>query len=1208
MTPLSIEIEGVRSFTTSRTIDFAGLELFAIIGDTGSGKSSILEAMVYALFNGTTWDGKNVKELMSTIATRMRVRFRFELAGRSYTITRITPRAGASSHLLECDGHANERRDGDRAIAARLQELLGVDREQFIKTVVLPQGEFAALLTLDPGKRATLLADVLGLGVIDDMAKHLSNIRTRANALRAKLTGRRGAFPDDPAGALAAASDLAERVKRDEHALQKTLEEIGTNELTLAAMAQRAERRGTLTAAIAGVAPEVAALRSLRVVDDEIQKHVDENERERAEVKTQLAEAADALARGKAAGLDPPTIAASQQKLERLTGQCREHAREVKELEARRDQVHSTESAVAERSAAAASAREVAERARLGEAAAKKDADAAMNVLQEAEKAWNALWLARASSTKAVEVQALAAATLTASTAEGLRAKLVAEETRLDEAAAKSDAAAASSALHAAESAWNALRLAKVSSTKASEVQTRAVANLAEANTEASRAKQVAEEARLEDDAAKRDAQVTTSQLQAGERAWNALRLARASSTKAAEAQTLATATLSAAIAEGRRSKRSADEARLAEADAKKDAAAATNALQAAEQGWNALSFARAFSAEATQAQRLATATLAKATDEGLRAKQADDEAERNLNEVQEKLRAVERKNAAAKAAQGLTVGDPCPICLSVLSIDFKAPVADDLELPQRDLKEAESRRRKAARVHTQAEAQVQFAQEAEQKAAEQVQRSRLTLDEAMADATAAGIDLAAESDAMLNAIRQRASVAATKHNAAAEAHMHTVREHSRAEAQLEEAQKRLAEAEAEVQRSRLALDEAMADATAAAIDLTAESDAMLVVIRQRASVAEARRNTAFSAQMRAEREHSRADAQLEDAQKRLAEAQAEVQRWRLALDEAMADAAAASIDVAADSNTVLSGIRQCASVAEARSSVAAAAHLQAERERSRADVQLEDAQRRLAEAQAEVQRSRLALDEAMVNAATAGVDLAAESDAVLGDIRQRASVAEAKRSAAAVAHVQAEREQSRADAQLEDAQKGLADAKTDIVYRVETISSREREIAMLRAHIPKAYLSDSEALSKTVLAGVAVALDAAAEAAQALANANLAAIQAERSVGDTARALDLRRRLEIHRPMVERRRHLILASDALLAAGYVVPPEDDDSERSLIRAVAWSDAILQASADASSALGVEEDEDAAVSTAAKVNVAECLRRCNVVSTSSLRS
>ena len=102
MRPIRLEIEGLRSFRAAQTIDFTNLQLFAIIGDTGAGKTSILEAMTYALFNRSTFSGRDVKELIADGAKTMRVVFTFRVQNDEFTVTRITKRAGASTHRLTC--------------------------------------------------------------------------------------------------------------------------------------------------------------------------------------------------------------------------------------------------------------------------------------------------------------------------------------------------------------------------------------------------------------------------------------------------------------------------------------------------------------------------------------------------------------------------------------------------------------------------------------------------------------------------------------------------------------------------------------------------------------------------------------------------------------------------------------------------------------------------------------------------------------------------------------------------------------------------------------------------------------------------------------------------------------------------------------------------------------------------------------------------
>jgi len=428
MTPLSIEIEGIRSFTTSRTIDFAGLDLFAIVGDTGSGKSSILEAMIYALFNGTSWDGTHVKELMSTGATRMKVRFRFSLGERIYTITRSTPREGAPTHLLECDGLAGERRDGEKAVSARLAELLGVNRDQFIKTVILPQGEFAALLTLKPRDRATLLTDVLGLGIIDEIAAKVLVVRERTRTLCNRLKGRRSNFPDDPAAALRDATATADLRVSEERALQIALDEIGAKKAALVLLGQRAGRRENVAKAFVTIASEVNGLRLLRTLDDSLRQQLERAESEHADTKSRLKAAAGQFNRAKIDGVDAEAISGVQKTLVRLSAQWIELSREQSELESRKAESVSVEAMLEEQTAAFQASLAKAEAAAASADAAKLKAEVASRALQSAEGALDEFSRAEAASLEASKEQRIALARLAETTAEFARTKLLEDE------------------------------------------------------------------------------------------------------------------------------------------------------------------------------------------------------------------------------------------------------------------------------------------------------------------------------------------------------------------------------------------------------------------------------------------------------------------------------------------------------------------------------------------------------------------------------------------------------------------------------------------------------------------------------------------------------------------------------------------------------------------------------------------------------------
>src|SRR6266487_2755819 len=169
MRPLTLTIEGLRSFRSPVEISFQGRDHVAIIGDTGAGKSSILEAMTYALFGRTTFTGHANQEIMNDLAGYMRVTLRFTVGGRTFEVTRVLRRASdrtvgaAKASLTEFapDGTEIRKIEQVRLVNNRIQEALGLDADAFLRTVVLPQGQFAQLLVGDdPAARAAILRQV----------------------------------------------------------------------------------------------------------------------------------------------------------------------------------------------------------------------------------------------------------------------------------------------------------------------------------------------------------------------------------------------------------------------------------------------------------------------------------------------------------------------------------------------------------------------------------------------------------------------------------------------------------------------------------------------------------------------------------------------------------------------------------------------------------------------------------------------------------------------------------------------------------------------------------------------------------------------------------------------------------------------------------------------------------------------------------------
>jgi len=171
MRPIRLTLEGFTSFRKKAEIDFAGLDLFAITGSTGAGKTSILDAITYALYGQTSRLGsRGLGELISLGAPRLSVMLDFESSGRRYRVARVLKRSGPASlrfETLDGDGHAVD--GGAREIALQIAKIVGLEFDAFTKAVVLPQGQFDQFLRGDPAQRRQILEALLNLGIYREM-------------------------------------------------------------------------------------------------------------------------------------------------------------------------------------------------------------------------------------------------------------------------------------------------------------------------------------------------------------------------------------------------------------------------------------------------------------------------------------------------------------------------------------------------------------------------------------------------------------------------------------------------------------------------------------------------------------------------------------------------------------------------------------------------------------------------------------------------------------------------------------------------------------------------------------------------------------------------------------------------------------------------------------------------------------------------------
>ena len=170
MRPLELDLTAFRSYDRA-TVDLRPQELVVITGDTGAGKTSLLDAISFAIF-GKTPEQATPTDLLTLGHEHGEVRLTFGARGEVWRMTRrYGPRAPEPRQVLERladDGGAVvESISGPDPVKARLSIVVGMGFKAFTSAVLLAQGRFAEFLSSAPKARDDILRELFGVASLD---------------------------------------------------------------------------------------------------------------------------------------------------------------------------------------------------------------------------------------------------------------------------------------------------------------------------------------------------------------------------------------------------------------------------------------------------------------------------------------------------------------------------------------------------------------------------------------------------------------------------------------------------------------------------------------------------------------------------------------------------------------------------------------------------------------------------------------------------------------------------------------------------------------------------------------------------------------------------------------------------------------------------------------------------------------------------------
>ncbi len=189
MIPVRLELRNFLAYRAPEPILFEGISLACLTGGNGVGKSSILDAIIWALWGRAR--AKRDEDLIHLGQNEMHVGIDFEQDGMRYRVLRRRARVGRGSRgaldLIALDAEGTPRiinEDGVRRTQDKINEILRLDYETFVHSAFLQQGRADAFTLKTAAERKRMLSEILGL---DQWSGYEATVKERLSGLDSQI-------------------------------------------------------------------------------------------------------------------------------------------------------------------------------------------------------------------------------------------------------------------------------------------------------------------------------------------------------------------------------------------------------------------------------------------------------------------------------------------------------------------------------------------------------------------------------------------------------------------------------------------------------------------------------------------------------------------------------------------------------------------------------------------------------------------------------------------------------------------------------------------------------------------------------------------------------------------------------------------------------------------------------------------------------------